>query len=96
MKQLEQIDKAANNYLKTGDKQFKTLWYNLVSKFKGIKIIKKICEPCQGNGYRKIWEDTSETNKIIIQCSSCDSQGTIDVQDSSRIKELDKMWSRFI
>ena len=32
-----------------------------------------------GNGYRRIWKDTSETKKITIQCTKCNSQGEIDV-----------------
>jgi len=41
--------------------------------------MKKICDQCMGNGYRRIWKDTSETKKITIQCTKCNSQGEIDV-----------------
>ncbi len=43
------------------------------------KPIKEICDDCQGNGYRRIWEDTSETTKITLQCVKCNSQGELDV-----------------
>ena len=34
-----------------------------------------------GNGYRRIWEDTTETKKITIQCSKCESSGEIEYED---------------
>ena len=40
--------------------------------------MKKICDRCMGNGYRRIWKDQSETQKITIQCAKCNSQGVID------------------
>ena len=27
-------------------------------------MVRKICDVCMGNGYRRIWKDTSETEKI--------------------------------
>tara|TARA_B100000214_G_scaffold136819_1_gene97524 strand:- start:1464 stop:1643 length:180 start_codon:yes stop_codon:yes gene_type:complete len=44
---------------------------------------KIICDMCQGNGYRRIWKDTSETEKITIQCSRCNSQGEIDETEAN-------------
>ena len=46
-----------------------------------IKTVKhkEICPDCQGNGYRRIWKDTSEVDKITIQCSTCDSEGELEV-----------------
>jgi uncharacterized protein YbaR (Trm112 family) len=38
---------------------------------------KMICPKCNGNGYRRIWKDTSETEKVTIQCSYCNSQGEV-------------------
>jgi hypothetical protein len=29
---------------------------------------KVICYKCNGNGYRSIWKDTSETEKVTIDC----------------------------
>jgi DnaJ-class molecular chaperone len=41
------------------------------------KIGKYICPKCKGNGYRRIWKDTSETQKIEIDCAACNNQGEI-------------------
>ena len=43
--------------------------------------MRKICDACMGNGYRRIWEDTTETKKITIQCSKCESSGEIEYED---------------
>ena len=40
-------------------------------------IGKYICPECNGNGYRRIWKDTSETEKVTINCSACDNQGEV-------------------
>tara|TARA_R110000803_G_scaffold94069_2_gene161561 strand:- start:743 stop:922 length:180 start_codon:yes stop_codon:yes gene_type:complete len=50
-----------------------------------------ICEACSGNGYRRIWEDTSETKKITIQCASCDSKGEIIIADEDVLREINGM-----
>tara|TARA_R110000782_G_scaffold89943_1_gene172747 strand:+ start:171 stop:317 length:147 start_codon:yes stop_codon:yes gene_type:complete len=31
-----------------------------------------------GNGYRRIWKDQTESEKITIQCTKCSSAGEID------------------
>ena len=31
---------------------------------------KIICEECKGNGYRMIWKDTDEKEKIAIDCNA--------------------------
>ena len=36
-------------------------------------MVRKICEACMGNGYRRIWKDQSEKEKITIQCAKCES-----------------------
>jgi hypothetical protein len=46
-------------------------------------MVRKICEMCMGNGYRRIWKDTSEEEKIVIQCNQCDSAGEIEDEDFS-------------
>ena len=33
-----------------------------------------------GNGYRRIFKDTSEREKITIQCSNCSSSGELPEQ----------------
>jgi len=38
---------------------------------------KKICPHCIGNGYRRIWKDQHEKEKITIQCSNCNSSGEL-------------------
>lgn len=36
------------------------------------------CKYCNGNGYRRIWSDQTEKEKITIQCAMCESQGEIE------------------
>jgi hypothetical protein len=36
-----------------------------------------------GNGYRRIYKDTSEREKITIQCQKCSSAGEIEDEDFS-------------
>ena len=61
-------------------------------KNKDTKMVKhkEPCPDCQGNGYRRIWKDTSEVEKITIQCSTCDSEGELEVLLSRIIK---REWS---
>jgi|TARA_B100001059_G_scaffold136493_1_gene136850 hypothetical protein len=35
-----------------------------------------------GNGYRRIWKDQYEKEKITIQCAKCESAGEIDEEPS--------------
>jgi len=46
-------------------------------------MVRKICDVCMGNGYRRIWKDTSETEKITIQCAVCESAGEVEDEDFS-------------
>jgi DnaJ-class molecular chaperone len=48
---------------------------------------KEPCPDCQGNGYRRIWKDTSEVEKITIQCSTCDSEGEIEILSPESLRE---------
>ena len=34
-----------------------------------------------GNGYRRIYKDTSEREKIVIQCARCESAGEVEDED---------------
>jgi|TARA_E500000318_G_scaffold98550_1_gene99945 hypothetical protein len=43
--------------------------------------MRKICEACMGNGYRRIWKDQHEKEKITIQCAECDSAGEVEDAD---------------
>ena len=38
---------------------------------------KIICPACMGNGYRKIFKDSSSDLKVVINCEACDNQGEI-------------------
>ena len=44
-------------------------------------MVRKICDQCMGNGYRRIWKDTSEKEKITIQCARCESAGEVEDED---------------
>ena len=44
-------------------------------------MVRKICDACMGNGYRRIWKDQHEKEKITIQCSNCESAGEIEDED---------------
>ena len=44
-------------------------------------MVRKICDRCMGNGYRRIWKDQTESEKITIQCSNCDSAGEVEDED---------------
>ena len=43
--------------------------------------MRKICEACMGNGFRRIWSDQHEKEKITIQCAVCDSAGEVEDED---------------
>jgi DnaJ-class molecular chaperone len=43
-----------------------------------IKPSKLICPACKGNGYRRIFKDTAEKLKVVIDCEACDNQGEIE------------------
>ena len=56
---------------------------------------KKVCPDCMGNGYRRIWKDQSEREKITIQCSNCSSSGELsgehnDVEYENHLKKFFK------
>lgn len=44
---------------------------------------KIICNDCNGNGYRVIFKDADQKEKIAIDCNTCNNQGEIkvDVED---------------
>ena len=45
--------------------------------------MRKICEACMGTGFRRIWSDQHEKEKITIQCAVCDSAGEVEDEDFS-------------
>ena len=38
---------------------------------------KFICPACLGNGYRKIFKDSTSKLRVVIDCEACDNQGEI-------------------
>jgi len=42
---------------------------------------KLICPRCNGNGYRRIWKDADENEKITIQCAKCNSSGEVEITE---------------
>ena len=47
----------------------------------GCQMVRKICDACAGNGYRRIWKDQHEREKVTIQCSFCESSGEEEDED---------------
>ena len=43
--------------------------------------MRKICDACMGNGYRRIWKYQTESEKITIQCAKCSSAGEVEDED---------------
>ena len=41
------------------------------------KPTKLVCPACIGNGYRKIFKDSSSNLKVVIDCEACNNQGEI-------------------
>ena len=48
---------------------------------------KFICPACQGNGYRKIFKDSTSNIKVVIDCEACNNQGEIE-NDTKNIHAL--------
>ena len=42
-----------------------------------IKPSKLVCPACVGNGYRKVFKDTTSKLRVVIDCEACDNQGEI-------------------
>ena len=43
-----------------------------------IRPSKIVCPACVGNGYRKIFKDSSSNLRVVIDCEACDNQGEIE------------------
>ena len=52
-------------------------------------MFKKICPRCQGNGFIKVKESIENPIDIVQQCTQCDSQGEIMI-DEPRFKNIEK------
>ena len=53
---------------------------------------KQICFLCDGNGFRTIYEDTTKTNVVVVQCPNCSSNGEVRTLDQ---KIYDKLKAEF-
>ena len=42
-----------------------------------IKPSKLVCPACVGNGYRKIFKDSSSNLRVVIDCEACNNQGEV-------------------
>ena len=51
------------------------------------KPSKMVCPACIGNGYRKIFKDSSSNLKVVIDCEACNNQGEIE-NDTNNIHAL--------
>ena len=45
--------------------------------------MRKICEACMGNGFRRIWKAQHEREKVTVQSAVCDSAGEVEDEDFS-------------
>ena len=55
---------------------------------------KQICFMCNGNGFRTIYEDTTRTNVVLIQCSNCNSNGEAFSLNQEKRNELKAEFER--
>jgi len=53
---------------------------------------KQTCFMCNGNGFRTIYEDTTKTNVVLVQCSNCNSSGEVHTLNQ---KIYDKLKAEF-
>jgi len=58
------------------------------------KPTKLVCPACIGNGYRKIFKDSSSNLKVVIDCEACDNQGEIknDTKNIFALRYLDTVF----
>lgn len=56
-----------------------------------MKKGKLVCPRCQGNGYIKIKRSVEDQRDGIVQCSMCNSEGAIPVDNVSKLKEINKV-----
>jgi hypothetical protein len=55
---------------------------------------KQICFLCDGNGFRTIYEDTTKTNVVLVQCSNCNSDGSAFILDQELHDKLKAEFER--
>ena len=55
---------------------------------------KQTCFMCEGNGFRTIYEDTTRTNVVVIQCSNCNSKGEAHILDQEKHDKLKAEFER--
>ena len=56
-----------------------------------MKKGKLVCPRCQGNGYIKIKRSVDDQRDGIVQCSMCNSEGAIAMDNVSKLKEINKV-----
>jgi len=56
-----------------------------------MKKGKLVCPRCQGNGYIKIKRSVDDQRDGIVQCSMCNSEGAIPMDNLSKLKEINKV-----
>lgn len=56
---------------------------------------KIVCYKCNGNGFRKIYEDADGQRKIEIDCKFCNNQGEIDITEDV-LKDLEASGRRLV
>ena len=56
-----------------------------------MKKGKLVCPRCQGNGYIKIKRSVDDQRDGIVQCSMCNSEGAIPMDNVSKLKEINKV-----
>ena len=49
---------------------------------------------CKGNGFRTVYEDTTKTNVILVQCSNCNSKGEVFILDQEKHDKLKAEFER--
>ena len=55
---------------------------------------KQTCFMCEGNGFRTIYEDTTRTNVVVIQCSNCNSKGEAHILDQEKHDKIKAEFER--
>ena len=51
------------------------------------KQTKFVCPACFGNGYRKIFKDSTSNLRVVINCEACNNEGEIE-NDKKNIHAL--------
>jgi len=75
---VRSLEKQIQNLLK--DKAILQDQLNILKKDRSVDNVNKIiCPRCMGNGYRMIWKDAEQKEKIAIDCTYCKNQGEVEI-----------------